>query len=268
METSEEMEPFIEVMKIHFEIEITVLSHMFKVVENGGESLKKMVASKAHRAALAVLPYLFIIGSDEALVETVKSPLLTVQEQSDPCEGGPLVCTWLQLLSSSKRKAKAFKSPWSDCTMELVPSSMSRSKYYLQTKTFRVGTFESAGFGVFAHFMNSTENLLNFKCGGDDEYIAQWKEVHDESKYFGQDTIEGKCATPPEGVHVKRHLKFTSTSSFCATMLTYGNVSVGELVSVKFEEEPDMNKCDREDRWHFNRKMISSTCYISNIYLT
>ncbi|CAK9092709.1 unnamed protein product [Durusdinium trenchii] len=265
METAEEMEPFIKVMKIHFQIELTVLSHMFKVVENGA-SFQKMVVSKAHRAALAVLPYFFIIGSDEALLETMKSPLLTVKDH-DPCEEGghSLVCVWLRLLSSSKQKAKAFESPWSLCAMEPVP----KSKYHKQIKTFGFGTFESEGFGVFVHFVNNTEKLLNFKCGGADQYIAQWREVHDESKYFGKDTIEGKCVTPPEGLHVKRHLKFTSTSTFCATMLTYGNVSVGELVSAKFEEEPvETSRCNRDHTWHFSRTMTSSTCYISNIYMT
>ena len=263
MDTSEEMGPFIRVMKIHFEIEITVLSHMFKVLENGGSSLKKMVKNKAKRAALAVFPYLFILGSDEALLATVKSPLLEVTD-SDPCEvegPGHLVCVWLRLLST-KQKAKGFESPWSFCSREPVGGS---KKYYQQTKTFGFGTFGHEGFGVFVDFVNKTEKLLNFKCGADDQYIAQWREIHDESKYFGKDTVEGKCVALSHGV-VQRHLKFTSTSTFCATMLTYGNISVGELVSAKFEEEPvTVSRCDLDPMWHFSRRLASSTCYISNI---
>lgn len=272
MDTSDEMEPFIRVMKIHFMIELTVLSHMFKVVKNtSGKSFKKMVVAKAHRAALAVFPYLFIIGGDQALLETLKSPLLqpdpVENPERNPCKetGHSLVCVWLELLShSSKRDAQTFKRPQVFCKRE----RLSDSKYYQQTQTFDFGTHdgEGEGFGVFIHYVNNTEELLNFKCSRDEQYISQFQEIRDESKYWGKDTVAGKCTKLEKG-RVKRHLKVTFSGSLCSNKLTYGDVSVGELVSVKFEEEThEQVPCDHP-HWQFSRKLKSSTCYISNIYM-
>ena len=272
MDTSDEMEPFIRVMKIHFMIELTVLSHMFKVVKNtSGKSFKKMVVAKAHRAALAVFPYLFIIGGDQALLETLKSPLLqpdpVENPERNPCKetGHSLVCVWLELLShSSKRDAQTFKRPQVYCKRE----RLSDSKYYQQTQTFDFGTHdgEGEGFGVFIHYVNNTEELLNFKWSRDEQYISQFQEIRDESKYWGKDTVAGKCTKLEKG-RVKRHLKVTFSGSLCSNKLTYGDVSVGELVSVKFEEEThEQVPCDHP-HWQFSRKLKSSTCYISNIYM-
>lgn len=272
MDTSDEMEPFIRVMKIHFMIELTVLSHMFKVVKNtSGKSFKKMVVAKAHRAALAVFPYLFIIGGDQALLETLKSPLLrpdpVENPERNPCKetGHSLVCVWLELLShSSKRDAQTFKRPQVFCKRE----RLSDSNYYQQTQTFDFGTHdgEGEGFGVFIHYVNNTEELLNFKCSRYEQYISQFQEIHDESKYWGKDTVAGKCTKLEKG-RVKRHLKVTFSGSLCSNKLTYGDVSVGELVSVKFEEEThEQVPCDHP-HWQFRRKLKSSTCYISNIYM-
>ena len=114
--------------------------------------------------------------------------------------------------------------------------------------------------------MNNTEELLNFKCSRDEQYISQFQEIRDESKYWGKDTVAGKCTKLEKG-RVKRHLKVTFSGSLCSNKLTYGDVSVGELVSVKFEEEThEQVPCDHP-HWQFSRKLKSSTCYISNIYM-
>ena len=143
-------------------------------------------------------------------------------------------------------------------------------KYYHQTQTFDLGTHdgEREGFGVFIHYVNNTEGLLNFKCSRDEQYISQFQEIHDSSKYWGKDTVAGKC-TKLEKRRVKRHLKVTySDGSLCSNKLTYGDVSVGELVAVKLEEEAhEQVLCDHHE-WQFSRNLKSSTCYISNIYMT
>lgn len=272
METSDEMAPFIRVMKIHFMIELTVLSHMFKVVEStSGKSFKKMVVAKAHRAALAVFPYLFIIGgdqADQALQEALKSPLLrpdpVENPERNPCKatGHSLVCVWLELLShSSKRDTQAFKKPQSSCEWETFVGKSPR-----RTQAFHFGTDgKGEGFGVFIDYVNKTEDTLNLKCSREEQYIAEFQEIHDSSKYWGKDTVEGKCTKLEKG-RVKRHLKVTFSGSLCSNKLSYGNVSVGELVSMKFEEETqEMLPCD-DPRWEFSRKLKSSTCYISNVY--